>query len=159
MRLKILPLVLMGRCAELIRPYNEDERVTVKCFENFDINSLQCATSRIVTSKGVFVCPILINDTKAWMGWTLKESLKPYTMESPACYTCRTSGLTCKNDDSVSYETRLPQNDEEVKVIEKETVRKSVNKFYSTAAAHTQKELCCPTNYDSADLSHIPRKY
>lgn len=158
LRLKKLPLVLLGRCAELIRPYHEDERVTGKCFDNFDINNLQCATSRIVTSKGVFVCPILINDTKAWMGWTLKESLKPYTMESPACYTCRTSGLTCKNDDSVSYETRLSQNDEEVKVIEKETVRKSVNKFYSTAAAHTQKELCCPTNYDSADLSHIPQE-
>ncbi len=158
LRLKKLPLVLLERCAELIRPYHEDERVTGKCFDNFDINNLQCATSRIVTSKGVFVCPILINDTKAWMGWTLKESLKPYTMESPACYTCRTSGLTCKNDDSVSYETRLSQNDEEVKVIEKETVRKSVNKFYSTAAAHTQKDLCCPTNYDSADLSHIPQE-
>ena len=158
LRLKKLPLVLLERCAELIRPYQEEERVTEKCFDNFDINNFQCATSRIVTSKGVFVCPILINDTKAWMGWTLKESLKPYTMESHACYTCRTSGLTCKNDDSVSYETRLPQNDEEVKVIEKETVRKSVNKFYSTAAAHTQKELCCPTNYDSADLSHIPQE-
>ncbi len=122
LRLKILPLVLMGRCAELIRPYHEDERVTEKCFDNFDINSLQCASSRIVTSKGVFVCPILINDTKAWMGWTLNESLIPYTMESTACYTCRTFGLTCKNDDSVSYETRLSQNDEEVKVIEKENV-------------------------------------
>jgi len=158
LRLKKLPLVLLGRSAELIRPYDDSERVTGKCFDNFDINNLQCATSRIVTSKGVFVCPILINDTKALMGWTLKESLKPYAMESPACYTCRMSGLTCKNDGSHSYETGISPNDEEVKGIGKDTVRKSVNKFYSTAANQPQKELCCPTSYDSADLSHIPQE-
>ncbi len=140
LRLKKLPLVLLGRCAEFVRPYDEGERVTVKCFDNYPMDNLQCATSRIVTSKGVFVCPLLIADPKAWMGWTLQESLGPYTMESPACYTCRTTGLTCKNEDT------------EVKDI----VRKSVNEFYATAAIHPQKELCCPTSYNPADLSHIP---
>jgi len=158
LRLKKLPIVLLGRCAELIRPYHESERVTEKCFDNFDINNLQCATSRIVTSKGVYVCPILINDQNAWMGWTLNESLKSYTMESHACYTCRTSGLTCKNDDSHLYETDISQNSEDIKAIRKDTVRKSVNKFYSTAAVQSQQELCCPTTYDSADVSHIPRE-
>ena len=158
LRLKKLPLVLLGRCAELIRPYHESERVTEKCFDNFNINSLQCATSRIVTSKGVFVCPILIDDPKAWMSWTLKESLKPYTMESPACYTCRTSGLTCKNDDLYSYETGVLPGGEDAKVIGKDNVRESVNKFYATAAVQPQKELCCPTNYNSADLSYIPQE-
>ena len=124
LRLKKLPIVLLGRCAELIRPYHESERVTEKCFDNFDINNLQCATSRIVTSKGVYVCPILINDQNAWMGWTLNESLKSYTMESHACYTCRTSGLTCKNDDSHLYETDISQNSEDIKAIRKDTVRK-----------------------------------
>ena len=56
---------------------------------------------------------------------TLQESLGPYTMESPACYTCRTTGLTCKNEDT-------EVND---------VVRKSVNEFYATAAIHPQKEL------------------
>ena len=92
------------------------------------------------------------------MGWTLNESLTSYMMESPACYTCRTSGLTCKNDDSHSYETGVSQNGEEVEGMRKDTVRKSVNKFYSTAATQPQKELCCPTSYDSADLSHIPQE-
>ncbi|MEK7806088.1 MAG: methyltransferase domain-containing protein, partial [Planctomycetota bacterium] len=78
----------------------------------------------------------------AWMGWSLGESIGPYTMESPACYTCRTSGLTCKN--------------EEPKLIIRNTVRESVNEFYATAAIQPQKELCCPTNYNPADLSHIP---
>ena len=142
LRLKKLPLVLLGRCAEFVRPYDESERVTEKCFDNYPMDNLQCTTSRIVTSKGVFVCPILIAAPKAWMGWTLGESLGSYTMESPACYTCRTSGLTCKN--------------EEPKLIVRNTDRELVNEFYATAAIRPQKELCCPTNYNPADLSHIP---
>jgi len=140
LRLKKLPLVLLGRCAEFVRPYDESERVTEKCFDNYPMDNLQCATSRIVTSKGVFVCPILIAAPKAWMGWTLGESLGSYTMESPACYTCRTSGLTCKNEYLEA----------------KDIVRESVNEFYATAAIQPQKELCCPSNYTPADLSHIP---
>ena len=142
LKLKKLPLVLLGRCAEFVRPYDESERVTEKCFDNYSMDKLQCATSRIVTSKGVFVCPILIAAPKAWMGWTLGESLGSYTMESPACYTCRTSGLTCKN--------------EEPKLIVRNTDRELVNEFYATAAIRPQKELCCPSNYTPADLSHIP---
>lgn len=140
LRLKKLPLVLLGRCAEFVRPYDEGERVTDQCFDNYPMDNLQCTTSRIVTSKGVFVCPILIDDPKAWMGRTLQESLNPYTMESPACYTCRTTGLTCKNE----------------KHDAKDAVRKSVNEFYAAAAIQPQKELCCPTSYNAADISHIP---
>lgn len=140
LRLKKLPLVLLGRCAEFVRPYDESERVTEQCFDNYLMDNLQCTTSRIVTSKGVFVCPILIAAPKAWMSWTLGESLVPYTMESPACYTCRTAGLTCKNEDLEA----------------KDIVRELVNEFYATAAIQPQKELCCPTNYTPADLSHIP---
>lgn len=99
LRLKKIPLVLFNRCAELVRPYHENERVTERCFDDYSMDNLQCSTSRIVTSKGVFVCPILVNDPAARMGSDLKESLGPYTMESSACYTCRTSGLTCKNND------------------------------------------------------------
>ena len=44
-------------------------------------------------------------------------------MESPACYTCRTAGLTCKNEDLEA----------------KDIVRKSVNEFYATAAIQSQK--------------------
>lgn len=96
-RLKILPALYLGRGAGLIRPYNEDERVTDRCFTSFPMANLQCSHSRIVTSEGVFVCPILIDDPKARLGSSLKEGLGPYIMESPACYTCRVSGLTCTN--------------------------------------------------------------
>ncbi len=158
LRLKKLPLVLLGRCAEFVRPYDESERITEKCFDNYSMDNLQCATSRIVTSKGVFVCPILIADPKAWMGWSLKEALGPYTMVSPACYTCRTSGLTCKNNVPLSCKTNIIQGDKMPKVFVKDTIRKSVNEFYATAANQFKKELCCPTNYNSADVSHIPQE-
>ncbi len=140
LRLEKLPLVLLGRCAEFVRPYDEGERVTEQCFDSYPMDNLPCATSRIVTSKGVFVCPLLVATPKAWMGWTLRESLGPYTMESPACYTCRTAGLAGINEDTAANDV----------------VRKSVNEFYATAAIHPQKELCCPTSYNPADLSHIP---
>jgi ubiquinone/menaquinone biosynthesis C-methylase UbiE len=44
------------------------------------------------------------------------------------------------------------------KVIVKDTIRESVHEFYATAAIQPQKELCCPTSYNPADLSHIPQE-
>ncbi|MCF6158026.1 MAG: methyltransferase domain-containing protein [wastewater metagenome] len=155
-RLKKLPLVLLGRCSELIRPYNDNERVTGRCFEDFSPDNLQCATSRMVTSKGVYVCPLLINDSRAWMGSNLKESTKPYVMESPACYTCRTSGLTCQNDNPPSYGTDISSKSKLTENSIKDPVRESVNTFYA-AAIRPQEELCCPISYNPSDVSHIPR--
>ena len=97
-RIKILPGFLIGRLAETQRPYEEDERVTEKCFENYDITSLQCATSRMATGKGVYVCPILVDHDPAHMGHTLKETLRPYPLAHSACYTCRVTGMTCKSE-------------------------------------------------------------
>jgi MoaA/NifB/PqqE/SkfB family radical SAM enzyme len=96
-QVKILPGFLIGRLAESHRPYEEDERVTEKCFENYDIASLQCASSRMATGKGVYVCPILVDHEPARMGQTLKETLRSYPLAHPACYTCRVTGMTCKN--------------------------------------------------------------
>ena len=97
-RLKILPGFLIGRLAENLRAYSRDERVTEECFENYDIRNLQCATSRMATAKGVYVCPILIDHDDANMGETLKETLRPFPLAHSACYTCRVSGMTCKSD-------------------------------------------------------------
>lgn len=96
-QVKILPGFLIGRLAENRRPYAEDERVTEKCFESYDITSLQCASSRMITSKGVYVCPILVDHEPARMGLTIEETLHPHPLAHPACYTCRVTGMTCKN--------------------------------------------------------------
>ena len=36
--------------------------------------------------------------------------------------------------------------------------RNDVRNFYSKAAVSAQESLCCPTQYDSKDLSHIPKE-
>jgi MoaA/NifB/PqqE/SkfB family radical SAM enzyme len=96
-RIKILPGFLLGQLAENERQYSQDEYVTEKCFENFDITSLQCAHSRMVTSKGVYVCPILVEHDEARMGDTIAETLRPFPLAHSACYTCRITGMTCKS--------------------------------------------------------------
>lgn len=96
-KIKILPGFLLGRLAENIRAYEEEERVTEQCLEHYDITHLQCATSRMATAKGVYVCPILVEHPKAKMGDTLAETIRPFPLAHAACYTCRVTGMTCKS--------------------------------------------------------------
>lgn len=96
-QIKILPGFMLGKLAENERTYNDDERVTEACFENFDITQLQCATSRMATGQGVYVCPILVDNPKARMGNNIDETLRPFPLAHPACYTCRVTGMTCKS--------------------------------------------------------------
>ena len=96
-QIKILPGFKLGKLAENERTYNDDERVTEACFENFDITQLQCATSRMATGQGVYVCPILVDNPKARMGNNIEDTLRPFPLAHPACYTCRVTGMTCKS--------------------------------------------------------------
>jgi len=96
-QVKFLPGFLMGELAVNEREYHPNERVTEKCFETFPITNLQCANSRMVTAKGVYVCPILIEEEPARMGDTVEETLRPFPLYHSACYTCRVSGMSCKS--------------------------------------------------------------
>ena len=96
-QIKILPGFLLGQLAENERDYSQDEYVTEKCFEDFDITQLQCATSRMATGEGVYVCPILVDNPAARMGDTLADTLGPFPLSHSACYTCRVTGMTCKS--------------------------------------------------------------
>ena len=96
-QIKILPGFLLGQLAENERDYSQDEYVTEKCFEDFDITQLQCATSRMATGEGVYVCPILVDNPAARMGDKLADTLRPFPLSHSACYTCRVTGMTCKS--------------------------------------------------------------
>jgi MoaA/NifB/PqqE/SkfB family radical SAM enzyme len=96
-RIKILPEFLLGRLAENKRNYSNNEHVTEKCFEDYDITNLQCSTSRMATQTGVYVCPILVDKNEARMGDSIKETLRPFPLSHAACYTCRITGMTCKS--------------------------------------------------------------
>ncbi len=96
-QIKVLPGFMLGQLAKNERGYNDEERVTQACFENFDITQLQCATSRMATGEGVYVCPILVDNPKARMGNNIEETLRPFPLSHSACYTCRVTGMTCKS--------------------------------------------------------------
>jgi len=96
-RLKILPSLRIGREALRDRGYADDERVTEEMLAGYDRRQLLCATSRVVTSRGVYACPILIDRPRARLGSTLEEADRHVRLEESACHTCWLHGAICTN--------------------------------------------------------------
>ncbi len=96
-RFKILPTLRIGMEATRTRGYLSEERITREMLEGYDTSQLICSHSRIVTDQGVAICPILIESPVAHMGSTLEETLRPFAVDQPACYTCYLFGSICTN--------------------------------------------------------------
>jgi len=96
-RIKVLPTLRIGAEEGRQRGYQATERVTPEMLIGFDVGTLVCNHSRIVTDRGVFVCPILIEAPDARLGQTLAESLGPYPLRHHACFTCYHYGGLCAN--------------------------------------------------------------
>jgi AdoMet-dependent heme synthase len=99
-RVKILPTLRIGAEASRSRGYHDEERVTPEMMAGFDQNLLICNHSRVVTDRGVFVCPILIEAPDARLGATLEESTVDFPLRHHACYTCYQYGAICANPSS-----------------------------------------------------------
>ncbi len=58
--------------------------------ENFvqDYKNLDCMTGRILTEKGVYVCPFLANDYRGRMGTDFSDYSKKVCLETPYCAIC-----------------------------------------------------------------------
>jgi MoaA/NifB/PqqE/SkfB family radical SAM enzyme len=100
-RVKILPTLRIGAEVERHRGYGAEERVRPDMMDGFDISQLVCQHSRMVTSRGVYVCPILIEAPDARLGATLHEALGPYALRHHACHTCYQYGALCANPSGV----------------------------------------------------------
>ncbi len=96
-RLKILPSLRIGREILRERGYTADERITDEMMCGYDVGQLLCSNSRIVTARGVHVCPILIESPDSRLGSTLDEASSPYELRQQACYTCWLNGAICSN--------------------------------------------------------------
>lgn len=94
-RLKVLPLFRIGAEETRTRAYADWERLTDDALTAADASILQCASGRMVTSRGVYVCPILIEEPEARMGDTLSGALRPFPLAYGACHTCWVDGVTC----------------------------------------------------------------
>jgi molybdenum cofactor biosynthesis enzyme MoaA len=99
-RIKILPTLRIGAEVERQRGYLADERVTPDMMAGFDQSQLLCNHARIVTDRGIAVCPILIEAPDAVLGQTLAEAQKPFALRHHACYTCYQYGALCANASS-----------------------------------------------------------
>ena len=93
--MKVLPLFRIGAEEKRSGGYAEWERLTIDTFNEAEADRLQCSSCRMVTSKGVYVCPILIDVPEARMGATLAETLRPFPLRFGACHTCWVEGVTC----------------------------------------------------------------
>jgi uncharacterized Fe-S cluster-containing radical SAM superfamily protein len=95
-RLKVLPLFRIGAEAARGGGYAGWQRLHEQDTPESGWGHLQCSSSRMVTGRGVWVCPILVNEPAARMGATLADALGEYTLAHQACWTCHVEGATCK---------------------------------------------------------------
>ena len=96
-RIKLLPMFQLGREQARSRPYGPADTLAGLAPEAFDPHRLQCSGCRAVTSRGVFVCPLLVDEPAARMGARIAEALGPYPLRHGACSTCYATGMTCGN--------------------------------------------------------------
>ncbi|TAM79723.1 MAG: radical SAM protein [Acidobacteria bacterium] len=97
-RIKVLPSLPLGR--ELARSpelASDQSLLTEDMLEGFDRDLLMCSNSRVVTDRGVWVCPLLVEKTDARLGSSLEYSAAAYRLVHHACVTCYQYGTICSN--------------------------------------------------------------
>lgn len=99
-RLKILPRLRLGAEEQRTGGYLPAERLTADMLDGYDRSQLVCHHSRVVTDRGVHVCPILIESPDSLLGGSLASSLRPFALMHGACTTCYQYGAICSNASS-----------------------------------------------------------
>ncbi|MGV3608663.1 MAG: radical SAM protein [Planctomycetaceae bacterium] len=99
-RIKILPTLQLGAEETRTQGYSPSTRLSVEELEGFDTRQLVCEHSRIVTDRGVYVCPLLIESRSAYHGATLSDALGDAVLSEGACTTCYQYGALCANPSS-----------------------------------------------------------
>ena len=105
-RVKLIPTLRIGMEEKRTQGYAGHERVTREMLDGFDETQLLCSHARIVTDRGVAVCPILIEAPDAHLGQTLEEASRPFGLSHGACTTCWLHGSICSNFSSSEWSPR-----------------------------------------------------
>ena len=88
-RIRILPQFHIGAETARSRAYLTRERVTPEMLLDVDVGRLLCSRARLLTTKGVYACPILLGCDSARIGTSLAEATgRAVSLSQQACYTC-----------------------------------------------------------------------
>jgi molybdenum cofactor biosynthesis enzyme MoaA len=104
-RIKILPSLKMGAEAERDAGYEDYDFVTEDMMVDFPVGQLTCSHSRVVTDRGIHVCPILIESPDSVLGQSLEEATQGFALRHQACSTCYLFGAFCINPAGILTET------------------------------------------------------
>jgi hypothetical protein len=96
-RFKLLPSLKIGQEVLRDRGYRKDEFVSAEMMIGYDTSQLLCHNSRVVSTIGVHVCPILVDRPEARLGATLQDACKGYSLRHHVCSTCYAFGALCSN--------------------------------------------------------------
>ena len=96
-RMKLLPALKIGQEALRDHPYGKYEFITEEMMNGYDATQLLCHNSRVVSDRGVHVCPILVDQPDANLGTNLEDAMKGYRLRHHACITCYRFGALCSN--------------------------------------------------------------
>ena len=105
-RLKVLPRLQLGAEANRTCGYSTSDRVTAEMLADFDSSKLICQHSRVVTDRGIAVCPILIDSPDAILGQSLNSANRGFALSHGACMTCYQYGAICTNPSSSGFGVR-----------------------------------------------------
>ena len=108
-RLKTMPALRIGAEAERAGGYRDDERVTAGMLTAYDLDQLVCAHARVVTDRGIWVCPILLDAPDGNLGNDLSAAARaPFALRHAACHTCWQHGAICANPGAAAPEVGVP---------------------------------------------------
>jgi hypothetical protein len=96
-RLKLLPMFRLGREAERSGPPGRGESLAGVPQKLVTAAHLQCAGCRAATARGIFACPLLVEEPGGRVADRLDQALGPLELSHSACATCFATGMTCAN--------------------------------------------------------------
>lgn len=101
-RIKLLPSLKIGQEALRDHGYSEHDYITESMMAGYDISQLMCSNSRIVSTRGVHVCPILVDQPDSILGKRLSNAKQAFRLSHQACITCYQYGAICSNASSAA---------------------------------------------------------
>jgi uncharacterized Fe-S cluster-containing radical SAM superfamily protein len=108
-RVKMVPAFRIGAEAKRSGGYGESERVTNRMLAADDLDPLVCAHSRVVTDRGIWICPILLDSPDGRLGDDLARAARtPFALAHAACHTCWLHGAICENPGAAVPEAGAP---------------------------------------------------